>query len=284
MINLPKIKAIITRTITEHNTLFSIAGSGDLSKYSINWGYKPDTQDKTRFCFSNSPMNAATPQDEISLKQYFKPVSNQYNLSACVANATADALEATIVRHKGLKPEDVADLSRLFIYYNARNNESPPATDTDAGTMIWLAIDSITRYGVPPESTWDYITSNVNLRPSAAAYVNAIKNRFTNYYSINSTGDDRITDIIKVLSSGCPVIFGTKVDKSYLDTTDNIVMPPSENYIGGHAEIITGYSASKRAFEIRNSWGESWGLAGYCWMDPSYLTADITQDIWAATI
>ena len=115
MITIPRIKSFITKTITDHNTLFDVANSGSLQKYVVNFGYKEDTQDKTKFCFSKSAMSASAAQDEISLKEFFKEVSNQYSLSSCVANATADALEMSIAKKKGIAPELVDDLSRLFV-------------------------------------------------------------------------------------------------------------------------------------------------------------------------
>jgi C1A family cysteine protease len=48
--------------------------------------------------------------------------------------------------------------------------------------------------------------------------------------------------------------------------------------------VIVSWDEDRQAFEIRNSWGNTWGLNGYCWMSKDYITNSQTQDLWAPTI
>ncbi|HUU87020.1 MAG TPA: C1 family peptidase [Candidatus Glassbacteria bacterium] len=272
--------------ITINNSIyFKFLPTFVTNKLNLNFGYIPHSDEKTNIkksdvCFSRSLISiSGTTSDTISLKHYFKEISNQYNLSSCVANGIADTAEAMYAKEFKKNPAIVPDFSRLFIYYNARNNQTPPASHEDSGTYIGIGMDSISRYGITQESVWPYITSNVFTRPSIIAYKTALKNRFFNYYSINSKGDDRIRDITKALNAGCPVIFGTKVDSAFTNPTGlSLVGPPSGDYVGGHCLVVVGKKGNN--FEIRNSWGAGWRNNGYVWFTPEYLKASITKDIW----
>ena len=64
--------------------------------------------------------------------------------------------------------------------------------------------------------------------------------------------------------------------------TGIVPMPTQdESCLGGHCMAIVGYDNSKKAFKVRNSWGESWGLQGYCWIPYEYLTnVSLASDFW----
>jgi C1A family cysteine protease len=254
------------------------------TKFLVNFGYIEDGPGDD-LKYSDSPMITTPIDNEPSLKRYFKPISNQYNIGSCVANAVADSFEAQMAHRKNCDPSQIDDISRLFIYWNARNLSNPPTCDSDSGSRIRLAFDCMARYGAPTEKTYPYDTSKVNDRPSILAYREAIQNRISKFYRIDADGLGRIAQIKQALSSGNPVVFGTKVARSFQEVnSDAVVTMPDGGWIGGHCMCIVGWSNDKNAFEVRNSWGEDWGVQGYCWMDANYIAADITTDIWAPTV
>lgn len=254
------------------------------NRFFVNFGYVVDGPGND-LLYSESPMITTPIEENPSLKEYFKPVSNQYSIGSCVANATADAFEAQLAKRKGVSPSQIEDLSRLFIYWNARNLDYPPCGDKDKGSRIRLAFDCMARYGTPTETIYPYDISKVNVRPTILSYREAIKNRISKFYRINASGLERVAQIKQALSAGNPVVFGTKIANSFKAVnSDAIVYNPGGWYIGGHAMVIVGWSDEKQAFEVRNSWGESWGVNGYCWMDKNYIAASITSDIWVPTV
>lgn len=46
--------------------------------------------------------------------------------------------------------------------------------------------------------------------------------------------------------------------------------------------LAVGYDDSKQSFIVRNSWGNKWGIKGYCEMPYGYLTdPQLARDFWA---
>ena len=249
-----------------------------------NFGYIPDEPSDKDFLFSTTAMAGTSPLNDISLRGFFKEISDQATLGSCVANAVADALEAQTAQRLNLPPTQISNLSRLFIYWNARNLETPPSTGVDHGTKIRLAMDSVRIHGVPTEAVYPYDTSKVYLKPGWLVYKAAIQNKLNKFYRIDATGDARITQIRQALSAGNPVVFGTQIAESFRHVNDDTVIQlPTDKYIGGHAMVLTGWNNAKQAFNLRNSWG-NWANAGYGYISPNYIKADITRDIWVMTV
>ncbi|MCK6592126.1 MAG: C1 family peptidase [Polyangiaceae bacterium] len=208
------------------------------------------------------------------------PVSNQGRLLSCTANVTADALEILMAQSGA-----VVQLSRLFIYFNARNYHG--ATNKDGGSYLRMTFEAVKRLGVCPESMWGYVLGNVNLRPPLKAYHAANDNKVTEFYRINAAADERPDDIETALRSGHPVAFGTQVGPeltSYKGETDAAFGAPS-TFEGRHAMLICGVRrrGGRREFWIRNSWGAEWGLGGYAWFDESYIRWGQSSDFWVPT-
>jgi C1A family cysteine protease len=253
------------------------------NKFLVNFGYLEDGPGKD-LDYSTSMMTLQPLiYGDISLKKFFKEISNQYSLGSCVANAVADSLEAQIIQRKGVAPSTLNDLSRLFIYWNARNLNNPPTTDKDNGSKIRFAFDSVARYGVCSENTWKYDESKVLQRPSILAYREAVQNRIYKFYRITSTDENRFLQIKQALSAKNPVVFGITINNSFkYINNDSVVLDDGKGYIGGHAMVCMGWSENKKAFEVRNSWGTDWGIGGYCFIDKNYLINQ-AHDIWVAT-
>lgn len=174
---------------------------------------------------------------EVSLKPYAGAVDNQLSANACTAHALTSAMELLCKRGG----QDV-ELSRLFVYYNAR-----PDPTQDTGANIREAIKSLCKIGVPLESTWPYDISKVSIKPDAAAYASAAGYRIERF---SCTGCGLASDNEQrkaALAQGFPVVFGMPMD--------------SYGYAGIHAMVMVGYN--KTGFIVENSWGTAWGDGGY---------------------
>jgi hypothetical protein len=173
---------------------------------------------------------------------------------------------------------DNIDVSRLFIYYNARAKKHG-ATITDSGCSMTNAIEALEELGTSLESVWPYDISNVNARPHEEAYEQAAYHQITEAFKVN-------IDLIEMktcLAQGFPFAFGLRLYKSFDKAAKTGVVPmPDESEQGRtehgrfdldfyknqmitgyffyyrHAMLAVGYSDQSNAFIVRNSWGTVW--------------------------
>lgn len=217
--------------------------------------------------------------DVIDLRKWCSAVENQSSLGSCVANAAVGGLEMRRI-HNGLQH---VDLSRLFVYYNARL--ATRATSIDDGSYIKLALESMTRLGVCKETIWPYDTTKVFLRPSWNSYRDAYTYKINQFYRITATGEERHNQIIQSLKAHYPVIFGVQVYTSFKKCTGVVQMPTLlEAKLGGHAMLIVGVDIPNRTYIVRNSWGSGWGDGGYCYMPFDYLNVGEAGSLWSFTL
>lgn len=211
----------------------------------------------------------------VDLRSQMPPIYDQGQLGSCTANAIGAAFQYEHIR-QGL--EDFIP-SRLFIYFNERVIEN--TVRSDAGAMIRDGIKTIARQGVCPETMWPYIIERFDVRPPTSVYQVA-----RNHISINYKRVPRDQGaILEALAHGCPVILGFSVYESFeslqVEKTGIVPMPTlDEAYLGGHAVLCVGYDLAAQHFIIRNSWGNGWGDAGYCYFPFGYFVKTSANDFW----
>lgn len=204
----------------------------------------------------------------VDLRPKCPPVYDQGELGSCTGNGVAACIQF-------LQPSFMP--SRLFIYYNERVIEGD--TDQDGGAQIHDGIKTVVNQGVCPETEWPYDINQFTVKPPEQCYDDAQKDLVTQYLSL-----DTINDIKQCLNSGFPVVFGMTVFESFehpeVASTGMVPMPAqTEQSIGGHCMVIVGYDNSKECFIVRNSWGASWGLSGYCYISYAYIQ-QFADDFW----
>lgn len=219
--------------------------------------------------------------DVIDLRPNCSPVENQSDIGSCVGNAIVGDLEY-LEKQEGLP---FVDLSRMFVYYNARLETN--STSTDSGSVISLAMGTLKKMGVCPETTYPYDTSKVFMRPTWEAYREAFAHTIIECYMIGTTGDQHHLDIKAALQARHPVVFGTPVWNEIFNVSSDGKLPmpnTSTQPIGGHALLIVGADFTQRYYIVRNSWGTGWGDLGYCYVPFDYLDAAGAGDFWVATL
>ncbi|MEZ4302163.1 MAG: C1 family peptidase [Polyangiaceae bacterium] len=220
-----------------------------------------------RFAAASAQIARLPPK--VDLRRFMTPVEDQEETNSCAANATAGAYEYLVKRHLG---ESAYDVSRLFIYYNARAAEGSGEIE-DEGAILQCVIDGLKEHGACAESTWPFDAGAVNEEPSDDAYEEARQ------FLIEGT-DLVPTDLTAwktALAAGHPVIFGMKLFGSFdKQKKAGLVPMPSASESareshGGHAMLCVGYSDPDQVFIVRNSWGPAWGDKGYCYIPYRYL-------------
>lgn len=243
------------------------------------WREDPSCNEDYKFCSAGLIVEGTTP-NKYDLLPWSPPVEQQAELSSCVGNSVVSALE---IRNL-ISGKQHVDLSRLFVYYNARvaMNE----THADQGCYIRDAMKSLATFGTCSESTWQYDVSNVYIRPPWRAYREAYMHRIGAYYRIDHENFDQLCSEIEIaLAAKHPVVFGVKIWSEFQQCSGDVRLPDvSKSSIGSHAMCIVGYDRSSKQFLVRNSWGESWGDSGHCRMPYEYLRVGEAKDFWVLTV
>lgn len=213
------------------------------------------------------------------MRSWASPVEDQGQLGSCTANAVVGAYELLLNKQY---PKKYVDLSRLFVYYNARLIDG--SVNEDIGAYIRDGIKSVKHYGVCTEKLWPYNIDNFAIKPSDESYEDAKHRNIKNYYRV--TGLENTLD---ALNNGHPVVVGILVYSEFDELTAMrpILLPPATNSVhsplGGHAVLLVGYNYSNRLVLARNSFGPDWCLGGYFWMTFEYI-ADEVMDAWVYDI
>jgi hypothetical protein len=236
-------------------------------------GYRADQKrDNTqKYSYSGSKK---LPQ-AVDLRPYLTPIENQGDSNSCTANATAGAHEYLLKRLKG----QAGDVSRLFIYYNARKLDD--AVGVDEGSYLQSCVGVLREYGACSEQTWPFDLDRILDVPHANAYDEATA------FLIHDAArvEVKLKAMRSCLAEGYPFTFGLMLFESFQQAgkTGLVPMPDieQEKMDGGHAMLCVGYSDADRVFIIRNSWGADWGDEGYCYIPYAYMTnPDLNGDCW----
>jgi C1A family cysteine protease len=223
---------------------------------------KPSAIDSRDFVYATKHLHI---KPELDLRKYDSIIESQGSLGSCVGNAITNTFEL-MINHR--YPQLFVELSRLFVYYNARKIEG--TINSDIGVYeIRNALKGTNHYGICSEELWKYDISKFTVEPPYNCYDDAKKRKVILYEKLTTS-----SDVFESLNLIKPVIVGFYVFVNFLNLTkenSTLEMPNEKDYIlGGHAVNIVGYSLNKKAFLAKNSFGDDWGDDGYFWLPFEY--------------
>ncbi|MGB3624290.1 MAG: C1 family peptidase [Henriciella sp.] len=195
--------------------------------------------------------------DRIDLREFCSPVEHQQKTNSCTANAIVGALEY----HQRRAKQPQIDLSRLFVYYNARRLSD--MENKDVGSFIHHVMAAVLAYGACEERIWPFQPAMVNTQPTQAAYQNAMLHEAVQY-ARTPLGPA----VFQALASGLPIVFGAVFPSSLYQEahqtgTMSVHTEAFERPQMGHAMLIVGYDMPSKTWLVRNSWGEQYAEKGY---------------------
>lgn len=199
---------------------------------------------------------------EIDLGESFPPPGDQGNQGSCVGWAVAYALKShqeRLERNWSLASRDHL-FSPAYIYNQIRLTE-----DCNGGTYFATAFGLLQREGVVPLSDFEYNASTCSTIPGATLKQSARQFAIAGWWRVD-LGDPSILKLM--LNLGMPVLIGITVDQNFQNLQAGQIYDTQGGEVaGGHAVVIIGYSDSRQAYKILNSWGKQWGDGGYGWIE-----------------
>jgi C1A family cysteine protease len=240
------------------------------SKYNVR--QDPSDWRDLPYAYKREPL-----RDIVDLRQYCSKVEDQGHLGSCTGQAIVGAYELLLNKEV---PDKFIDLSRLFVYYNARLIEN--MVNEDVGAYVRDAIKAVQKFGICSESIWPYHIRDYTITPSIQSYDDARHRNIQNYYRISV-----LEDILDALNKELPVVFSMKVYESFEELYDygtTAKLPAKgESPIGAHAMCFVGYDLNKKVLLARNSFGRDWGMEGYCYIPFDYARTEV-MDNWVFNI
>lgn len=203
----------------------------------------------------------------VDLRAHCSPVEDQRLTNSCTANAAVGALE--YLQKRG--GERVTDLSRLFVYYNAR--QLAGMEEKDVGSFIHHVMAAVMAHGACEERLWPFQEAMCTTKPVSDAYRDAQR-----FQAVQYARTPLGPTVQAALAGGLPVVFGTYLPRRYYEeaATTGVMPPPAESVElpgSGHAMLMVGYDGAKKMWLARNSWGPTWAEGGYCWIPFATLAA-----------
>jgi C1A family cysteine protease len=245
------------------------------------YGWIPDLPDQRDHLYAAPPPVVSALPPSSDLRPDCPPVYDQGQLGSCTANAIGAAIEFDQMKQK---LSDVFVPSRLYIYFNERSLEGTVASDS--GAQIRDGIKTVSSQGACHEALWPYDITKFADQPPPNCYDDGAKNKAVTYQRLVVNP----TQLKGCLASGFPFVFGFTVYESFesqqVASTGHAPMPASgEKVLGGHAVMAVGYDDASQWFLVRNSWGASWGMAGYFTLPYAYLTQPgLSSDFWTVRL
>ncbi len=196
------------------------------------------------------------------LRASFGAARNQGARPTCLAFAASDA-------HAALR-EGWVPLSCEYAFFQAQRRAGRMPT---AGALLSSMLEALRKDGQPEESGWPYLSAT----PADAASWAPPREIGKLFGRNGATATHSIDRIIQELDQGRPVIVLTMLSRAFYQRNPQGVVNPAPGEQPEpdrrHAVIAVGHGKvdGQRAVLVRNSWGPSWGDAGYGWLTERFL-------------
>jgi Papain family cysteine protease len=198
----------------------------------------------------------------VDLRASFGAARDQGARPTCLAFAASDT-------HAALR-EGWAPLSCEYAFFQAQRRAGRMP---NAGALLSSMLEALRKDGQPEESGWPYQSATPGDTASWAP-PREVGKLFGRDGAIATHSIDRV---IQELDQGRPVIVLTMLSRAFYQRTPHGVVDPAPDEQPEpdrrHAVVAVGHGKvdGQRAVLVRNSWGPSWGDAGYGWLTERFL-------------
>lgn len=194
------------------------------------------------------------------------PVGVQGGEYSCVAWAVAQARSAEKYYKTNAASYDAAIniFSPEYIY-----NQAKFGADCSSGTGISTCLNILKDQGVCTWQSMPYTSLSCSLLPNNSQIAEAAGFKIGSYAVVYQND---LVALKTLLAQNHPLIVGSSIDDNFRYATPGFIWKSFNSAYGtNHSYVLCGYDDSKHAFKAENSWGTSWGDAGYIWIDYDFF-------------
>ena len=209
----------------------------------------------------------------IDLRDAWWAVNDQGATGSCVGQATADGVcRWHFVKANRLPADEL--LSVRYVWMAAKETDGyhdTPSTFLEAdGTSLKAALDVARNYGVVTVQELPFTGALYPGDPKTFFAIAATR-KITSYYRLE------VSEWKSWLAANGPIITRLDVDPTWdnAGATQGNLDTYTGPGRGGHAVTVVGYTPDR--FIIRNSWGTTWGDAGFGYASMSYAVNAFTE-------
>jgi len=213
---------------------------------------------------TSAPPPAGLPSS-VDLSSQVPLPGDQKHLGSCVGWAVGYAAKSFHeVNEEGWSRSTTNHQFSASWIYNQLNGGS------DNGTYISWAMDLLVNSGADTLASFPYVDWDYTTQPNGTSHQRAARFPAKSWNTLAVSE----TSFKNVLAGHNAIVIGTEVlpDFDALNGTTNTIYDDNTGSSRGrHALAIIGYSDTKHAFRFINSWGTSFGDAGYGWIAYSFI-------------
>ena len=227
---------------------------------------------------------AATLPDSVDLSAEMPPIGNQGAQGSCVGWATTYAVRSYLEHYtkkttylNGTTPNNDVLFSPAFVYNQLNGGQ-------DNGLYVRDALDLLKTQGSTTLSDMPYQSTDYITQPTDKQKTKAAGFKLKTWGRVSKSMDE----MKAFLANKNPIIIAVNIDANMTNLVDKFgtevgwkTYDPN-TVRGGHAMVIVGYSNTKKAFKVQNSWGSNWGNKGFFWM--SYDLLSYIREAYTATV
>lgn len=193
-------------------------------------------------------------------------VGNQGGEGSCVAWGTTYAARSISWHDSngGVYSFSTNIFSPEYVY-----NQIKATDDCGSGAYTVTGLNLLKNQGVCVWSDMPYTDEMCSLYPNDYQAQQAINYTISDYQVVPIVLDDFKAQ----LALGKPIVVAGPVYNGFynLGVNDVMTVARGKSY-GGHCYCVVGYDDDLNAFKVLNSWGTTWGTAGYGWISYSIMS------------
>ncbi len=194
------------------------------------------------------------------------PVGLQGGEFSCVAWAVSNTRSAEKYYKTNATTYDASSniFSPEYIY-----NQAKFGSECSAGTGVSTCLNILKNQGVCTWQSMPYTSTECSTLPNSSQTAEAMNFKIGSYAVVYQNDEVALKTL---LSQNHPLIAGTSIDNNFTYAGPGFIWNNfNSSYGTNHAFILCGYDDAKHAYKIMNSWGTSWGDAGYSWVDYDFF-------------